>query len=165
MLGLELPTFCTTIWILNRYFQMVKEYSWNMVYNLKHLPIWRSWSYFQSTVSFVIQGTGRVVHFSFITIQDVSGKLVYQFSPCNILFSTPTPRKGGLMRQVVGLPKNSYKPITNTVVWVRARVCKLQKGAFASQSQVIKFTSCLLMVDGSLRVLRPLPPLRLIAMI
>jgi len=59
---------------------MVKEYSLNMVYNLKHLPIRRSWSYFQPTVSFIIQGTGIVVHFSFITIQDVSGKLVYQFS-------------------------------------------------------------------------------------
>jgi hypothetical protein len=29
--------------------------------------------------------------------------------------------------QVVGLPNNSYKPITNTA-WVRARLCKLQKG-------------------------------------
>jgi hypothetical protein len=28
---------------------------------------------------------------------------------------------------VVGLPNNSYKPITNTA-WVRARLCKLQKG-------------------------------------
>ena len=31
------------------------------------------------------------------------------------------------MNQVVGLPNNSYKPITNTA-WVRARFCKLQKG-------------------------------------
>ena len=30
------------------------------------------------------------------------------------------------MSQVVGLPSNSYKPITNTT-WVRARLCKLQK--------------------------------------
>jgi hypothetical protein len=28
---------------------------------------------------------------------------------------------------VVGLPNNSYKPITNTA-WVRARLCKLKKG-------------------------------------
>ena len=28
---------------------------------------------------------------------------------------------------VVGLPNNSYKPITNTA-WVRTRFCKLQKG-------------------------------------
>ena len=31
------------------------------------------------------------------------------------------------MSQVVGLPDNSYKPITNTT-WVRARLCKLQEG-------------------------------------
>jgi hypothetical protein len=31
------------------------------------------------------------------------------------------------MSSVVGLPNNSYKPITNTG-WVRARLCKLQKG-------------------------------------
>ena len=30
------------------------------------------------------------------------------------------------MSYVVGLPKNSYKYITNTA-WVRARLCKLQK--------------------------------------
>ena len=30
------------------------------------------------------------------------------------------------MGQVVGLPNNSYKPITNTT-WVRAQLCKLQK--------------------------------------
>ena len=32
-------------------------------------------------------------------------------------------------------------------------------------AQVIKFTSCLPMVGGSLRVLRLLPPLKLVAMI
>ena len=31
------------------------------------------------------------------------------------------------MSQVVGLPNNSYKPITNTA-WVRHRLCELQKG-------------------------------------
>ena len=31
------------------------------------------------------------------------------------------------MSQVVGLPNSSYKSITNTA-WVRARLCKLQKG-------------------------------------
>ena len=31
------------------------------------------------------------------------------------------------MSWVVGLPNNSYKPITN-MAWVRARLCKLQKG-------------------------------------
>ena len=68
------------------------------------------------------------------------------------------------MSQVVGLPNNSYKPITNTV-WVSARLCKLKKGALDSQLQVIKFTSCLPMVGGSLRVLWLLPPLKQVAMI
>ena len=34
---------------------------------------------------------------------------------------------GWLNELGVGLPNNSYKPITNTT-WVRARLCKLQKG-------------------------------------
>jgi hypothetical protein len=40
-----------------------------------------------------------------------------------------------------------------------------KKGALDSQSQVIKFTSCLPRVGGSLRVLRLPPPLKLVAMI
>jgi hypothetical protein len=40
-----------------------------------------------------------------------------------------------------------------------------KKGALDSQPQGIKFTSCLPMVGGSLRVLRLLPPLTLVAMI
>ena len=40
-----------------------------------------------------------------------------------------------------------------------------KKGALDSQPQVIKFTSCLPMVGGSLQVLRLLPPLKLVAMI
>jgi hypothetical protein len=40
-----------------------------------------------------------------------------------------------------------------------------KKGAFDSQPQVIKLTSCLPMVEGSLRILRLLPPLKLVAMI
>jgi hypothetical protein len=31
-----------------------------------------------------------------------------------------------IITSMVGLPNNSYKPITNTA-WVRARLCKLQK--------------------------------------
>jgi hypothetical protein len=44
------------------------------------------------------------------------------------------------MSYVVGLPNNSYKPITN-MVWVRSRLCKLQtkKGALDSQPQVIVY--------------------------
>ena len=33
------------------------------------------------------------------------------------------------MSSVVGLPNNSYNPITNTT-WVRARLCKLQNVCF-----------------------------------
>ena len=63
------------------------------------------------------------------------------------------------------LERTPLKPITNTA-WVRARFCKLQKkGVLDSQPQVIKFTSCLPMVDCSLRVLRLPPPLKLVAMI
>jgi hypothetical protein len=40
-----------------------------------------------------------------------------------------------------------------------------RKGALDLQPQVIKFTNCLPMVDGSLWVLRLLPPLKLAAMI
>ena len=40
-----------------------------------------------------------------------------------------------------------------------------KKGALDSQPPVIKLTSCLPMVDGSLRVLRLLPSLKLVAMI
>ena len=38
-------------------------------------------------------------------------------------------------------------PIINTT-WVRAPLCNYKKGALNSQSQVIKFTSCLPMVGG-----------------
>ena len=61
------------------------------------------------------------------------------------------------MGQVVGLPiyNNSYKP----------GFVNYKMGALDSQPQVIKFTSCLPMVGGSLRVLLLLPPLKLVAMI
>ena len=71
---------------------------------------------------------------------------------------------GGSMSQVVGLPNNSFMPITNTAC-VFVQLCKLQKGALYSQPQVIKFTSYMPMVGGSLRILRLLPPLKLVAMI
>jgi hypothetical protein len=66
------------------------------------------------------------------------------------------------MSKVVELLNNSYKPITNTA-WVRARFVNYKKGAL--DPQVIKFTSSLLMVGGSFRVLRLLPTLNLVAMI
>ena len=36
-----------------------------------------------------------------------------------------TRMQGGSVSQVVGLPNNSYKTITN-MAWVRAPLCKLQ---------------------------------------
>ena len=71
---------------------------------------------------------------------------------------------GGSMGLIVGLSNNSYKPITNTARFASGFV-NYKKGAFDSQPQVIKLTSCLPMVGGSLRVLRLLPPLKLVAMI
>ena len=72
---------------------------------------------------------------------------------------------GGSMSWVIELPNNSYKPITN-MAWVRARLCKLQKGCFrlpAANDKVYQ-----LLTQGrwfSPRVLRLLPPLKLVAMI
>ena len=64
------------------------------------------------------------------------------------------------MSQVVELPNHSYQHIINTA-WVPTRLCKLQKkDELDSQPQVIKITSCLRMVGGSLRILRLLPPLK-----
>jgi hypothetical protein len=63
------------------------------------------------------------------------------------------------MIKVVGLPNNSSTLIINTA-WIRAGFVNYKKGALDSQPQVIKFTSCLPMVGGSLRVLRLLPPLK-----
>jgi hypothetical protein len=47
----------------------------------------------------------------------------------NTITLTPIENKepGGSMSQLVVLPSNSYKPITNTA-WVRTRLCKVQKG-------------------------------------
>jgi hypothetical protein len=59
---------------------------------------------------------------------------------------------------------NSYKSISN-MAKVRAGFVNYKKGALDSQPQVIKFTSCMPMVGGSLRVLRLPPPLKLVAMI
>jgi hypothetical protein len=64
------------------------------------------------------------------------------------------------MSRVVGLPNNSYKPITNTA-WVRARLCKLQKRVQRLAAASVKVYQLLALVGSSLRVLRLLPPLKL----
>jgi hypothetical protein len=50
---------------------------------------------------------------------------------------------------------NPYTFMDVLTRWVRAQLCKLQKRVHSS---------CLPMVGGSLRVLRLLPPLKLVAM-
>ena len=65
---------------------------------------------------------------------------------------------GGSMSQVVG-SNSSYKPTTNTRGFAPSCV-NYKKGALDSQSQVIKLTSCLSSVGGSLRVLGLHPPLK-----
>ena len=52
--------------------------------------------------------------------------LMYMCVRC-ISVSTLLECLGGSMSYIVGLPNNSYKPITNTA-WVRARLCKYKKG-------------------------------------
>ena len=56
---------------------------------------------------------------------------------CNLSFIFDCPiiceGPGGSMSQVVGLPNNSFKPITNTA-WVRPRICKLQKRVHSTRS-------------------------------
>jgi hypothetical protein len=41
------------------------------------------------------------------------------------------------MSLVVGLPNNSYKPITNTA-WVRTRLCNLQKRVHSTRDKVVQ---------------------------
>ena len=57
---------------------------------------------------------------SLATLGNVSVKVLH-------ISSTSFKGPDGSMSWVVGLPNNSYKPITNTT-WVRAQLCKLQKG-------------------------------------
>ena len=49
-------------------------------------------------------------------------------------------------------------------MWDRARLCKLQKGPTRLAAAGDKVYQLFPMVDGSLRVLRFLPPLKLVAM-
>ena len=51
------------------------------------------------------------------------------------------------------------------IIKIGPGIVNYKKGALDSQPQLIKFTSCLPMVGGSLQVLRLLPPLKLVAMI
>jgi hypothetical protein len=66
------------------------------------------------------------------------------------------------MSYVVGLPSNSYKPIRRGFAH---GFVNYKKGALGSRLQVVKFTSYLPMIGGSLQVLPLLPPLKLVAKI
>ena len=66
-------------------------------------------------------GKDSVRIFCFVTATSISSSLLL------IRDASQEKGPGGSMSQVVGLPNNSYKPITNTA-WVLARLCKLQKG-------------------------------------
>jgi hypothetical protein len=55
--------------------------------------------------------------------------------------------------------------VTDKHIWFTLGFVNYKKDALDSQPQAIKFTSCLSMVGGSLRALRLLPPLKLVAMI
>ena len=61
-------------------------------------------------------------------IKQNSDYLYYQWS--RNYFRSGAPGFTSVFSQVVGLPNNSYKLITNTA-WVRAQLCKLQKGQFS----------------------------------
>ena len=54
------------------------------------------------------------------------------FTVFRILFFIQCP--GGSVSYVVGLPNNTYKPITNTA-WVCARLCTLQKRVQSTRSR------------------------------
>ena len=62
--------------------------------------------------------------------------------------------------------KNGQKfVLTDSTLRTQLSFVNYKKGALDSQPQMIKFTSCLPTVGGSLRVLRLPPPLKLVAMI
>ena len=68
------------------------------------------------------------------------------------------------MSYVVGLPNNSYNAITNTA-WVRARLCKLQKGCTLLAVASDKVYQLFAHGRWFFRVLRLPPPPKLVAMI
>ena len=68
------------------------------------------------------------------------------------------------MSWVVGLPNNSYKPITNTA-WVRGRLCKLQKGCTRLAATSDKVYQLLAYGRWFSPGTPLLPPLKLVAMI
>ena len=81
-----------------------------------YVYIWRSDNFYKA-----------LVFISFCCISFLFSFFFYGKGPGGSMGQVVVGGPGGSMGQVVGLPNNSYKPITNTT-WVRARLCKLQKG-------------------------------------
>ena len=169
--------WCSTVKVFKDvWFQQPWLYShniWMQSFTSNYLCKLRiNWIYFQLEIKspcqiydsfFLIMGK------IFVMVSEFACSLISMFVPLSSLLWKPIEVKtfrgqGGSMSQVVGLPNNLYKPITN-MAWVCAGFVNYKKGALDSQLQVIKFTSCLPMVGGSLQVLRLLPPLKLVAMI
>ena len=84
---------------------------------------------------------------------------IKRFNPA-IVCDCPKPEPGYLTSSLT--THTSLSPIRRGFA---SGFVNYKKGALDSQPQVIKFTSCLPMVCGSLRVLLILPPLKLVAMI
>jgi hypothetical protein len=68
------------------------------------------------------------------------------------------------MSEVVGLPSNSYKPMTNTA-WVSTRLCKLQKGCTRLAAACDNVYQLLVHDRWFSPGIPLLPPLKLVAMI
>ena len=69
------------------------------------------------------------------------------------------------MSWTVGLSITAHTSLSPIQRGFAPGVVNYKKGALDLQSHVIKFTSCLPMVGGSLQVLRLPPPLKLVSMI
>ena len=85
---------------------------------------------------------------------------IYKSMKVNICVFNTDKGPGGSMSQIVGLPNNAYvSPIRRGLA---PGFVNYKNGALDSQPQVIKVTSCLSVVGGSVRLL---PLLKLVAMI
>ena len=98
------------------------------------------------------------MHRSFISVVVVGYSLDNYYSTPY----TPRARVAQLVRYLNNLTLTSLSPIRRGFA---PGFVNYKKGALDSQPPVIKFTSCLPIVGGSLRVLRLLLPQKLVAMI
>ena len=82
-----------------------------------------------------VKRNGHFLSISFrwemVTVHFIDISRIVDYHCLNFLFILYMPWRA---RMVVGLPNNSYKPITNTA-YVRARLCKLQKRVHSTSSR------------------------------